>query len=262
MLVLLLSVITHGLQTGLYALINSIISSLATDLVLDKSKKVVAYYIICDKPKSVANAILTEYHRGVTRLDGTGMFTGNDKALLLCVVPYDQSYKMREFVLKIDPAAFVFSSPVSETIGENNFMKSPLIPKHVTEAISPNTKTAENPAAIDVQQNQEIVAEPSAENVNYTKQTETEIIQQPQDEKAHVAESTSTKAAPEKKKTTKKTTSKKQESKKKTAAKSSNTKSGVEKKATTKPKSQSTEKSEKKEETKKPTSRKKTSKSK
>jgi len=104
-------------------------------MVLDSSKKIVAYYIICDKPSEISKGILTYYHRGVTRLDATGMFTGNEKSILLCLVPYDQSYKMREFVLAIDSKAFVFSTPVTQTIGENNLMSAPLPDINIKEKI-------------------------------------------------------------------------------------------------------------------------------
>ena len=123
-LVLVLSVITTGeLSTGLYALISAIVSTAMTNMVLDGSKKIKAFYIICDKPDKVSQAIMTHYHRGVTKLNGEGMYTHNEKAVLLCLVPYDQAYKMREFITKIDENAFVFSSPVTETIGENLLME-------------------------------------------------------------------------------------------------------------------------------------------
>lgn len=152
-IVLTLSIITGGLQTGLYALVNAIIGSLVTNMVLDSSKKIIAYYIICDKPKEIADAILTHYDRGVTRIDGTGMFTGNDKAILLCLVPYDQSYKMREFVLAIDENAFVFSSPVTQTIGENNLMNVPASEK----------KKKSTPAVISPTETQKLIIESNAQ---------------------------------------------------------------------------------------------------
>ncbi|MBO5394795.1 MAG: YitT family protein [Clostridia bacterium] len=156
-IVLILSIVTLGLSTGLYALINSILSSIVTDMVLDKSKKIVAFNIICNKPEEVASAIMKHYGRGVTRMDGTGMFTHNDKAVLLCLVPYDQSYKMREFVLKIDSGAFVYSTPVTETIGENNMLKAPL--KATEEALKnltqpqPTVEIKEVSADVDADKN-------------------------------------------------------------------------------------------------------------
>lgn len=123
-IVLTLSVITLGLSTGLYAVINSIVSSLATDFVLDNSKKIVAYFIICNKAEEVAKGIMKEYGVGVTKLDATGMFTGDQKNILLCLVPYDNSYKMKDYISKIDSSAFIFSTPATETIGEIEFTKS------------------------------------------------------------------------------------------------------------------------------------------
>ena len=123
-IVLTLSVITLGLSTGLYAVINSIVSSLATDFVLDNSKKIVAYFVICNKAEAIAKGIMKEYGVGVTKLDATGMFTGNQKSILLCLVPYDSSYKMKDYISKIDSEAFIFSTPATETIGEIEFSKA------------------------------------------------------------------------------------------------------------------------------------------
>lgn len=123
-IVLTLSVITLGLSTGLYAVINSIVSSLATDFVLDNSKKIVSYFIICNKAEEVAKGIMKEYSVGVTKIDATGMFTGNQKTILLCLVPYDNTYKMRDYISKIDKDAFIFSTPATETIGEIEFSKA------------------------------------------------------------------------------------------------------------------------------------------
>lgn len=121
--VLILSVVVGGLQTGLYALVVSVINALVTNLVLDGSKRVVAFYIICDKEEEIAEAILHKYHRGVTRIDAVGMFSKKGKAVLLCLVPNDNSRDMKKLVASIDEDAFVFSAPVTETVGDGNFMK-------------------------------------------------------------------------------------------------------------------------------------------
>jgi len=121
--VLVLSVIVGGFQTGIYALVVAVVNALATNLVLDGSKRVVAFYIICDKDEEIAEAILQKYHRGVTRLDAVGMFSKKNKAVLLCLVPNDNSREMKKLVNSIDEEAFVFSAPVTETMGDGNFMK-------------------------------------------------------------------------------------------------------------------------------------------
>ena len=121
--VLILTIITGGVQTALYALVISIISSMATNLVLDSSKRVLAYYIICDKDEEISNAILDKYHRGVTKLKAVGMYSKQNKSMLLCLIPNEQAGEMKKLVAEIDSKAFVFSAPVTETIGEGNFMK-------------------------------------------------------------------------------------------------------------------------------------------
>ncbi len=121
--VIILTVITSGLSTGLYAIIVSVISSWGTDFVLDKIKRVRAFYIICDKDEEISEAILNAYHRGVTRIDGQGMFSKKDKSILLTLIPDVQTEELRAIVQSIEPNAFVFSNIVSETYGDGKFLK-------------------------------------------------------------------------------------------------------------------------------------------
>lgn len=122
-IVLTLSVIVGGLSTGLYALVVSVVNSVATNMVLDGSKRVMSFYIICDKDEEVADAILQRFHRGVTRLEAVGMFSKKNKAVLLCLVPNENAREMKKIVHSVDEEAFVFSAPVTETMGDGNFMK-------------------------------------------------------------------------------------------------------------------------------------------
>ena len=122
--VITLSIITTANFTvGLYALVVAVVNALTTNLVLDGSKRVVAYYIICDKEEEIANAILEKYHRGVTKLEALGMFSKKNKTMLLCVLPQAQTHEFRGIINKIDENAFIFSAPVTETMGDGNFLK-------------------------------------------------------------------------------------------------------------------------------------------
>ncbi len=130
-IVIILSVVSTGsLYIGLYALIMTIISSMATNLVLDDSKRVVSFYIICDKDKEIAEAILNRFHRGVTKIDAEGMFSHKEKAMLLSLIPKGQAHEMKKLIKEVDENAFVFSAAVTETLGDGNFMKEASIFKH------------------------------------------------------------------------------------------------------------------------------------
>lgn len=122
-IVIILTAITSGISTCLYALVVAVISSMATDLVLDGSKRVVSFYIVCDKDDEISNAIFEKFKRGVTRLEAKGMYSKQNKSMLLCLIPKENAHEMKKLVKEIDDNAFVFSASVTETIGEGNFMR-------------------------------------------------------------------------------------------------------------------------------------------
>ncbi len=120
---------TSSWIAGLYAVIFSVISTITCDMVLDGAKSVRAFYIICDKDDEVAHAILARFHRGVTVMPAQGKFSGKDKKMLLCLIANTQAREMKEIVKNIDRNAFVFSTAVSETLGDGYFMKEASVRK-------------------------------------------------------------------------------------------------------------------------------------
>lgn len=141
-IVIILSVTTTGeFIIGLYALVSTIISSMATNLVLDDSKRVVAFYIICDKPQEIADAILTKYKRGVTKIDAQGMFSHKEKTMLVSLIPKGQAHEMKKLVNEIDKNAFVYSSTVTEMLGDGDFMKEQSIFKNKIRISKNNLKS-------------------------------------------------------------------------------------------------------------------------
>ncbi len=138
--VLTLSILTSSILTGLYALIVAVVSSLTTNLVLDGSKRVIAHYIICDKDEEIAQALLERYHRGVTKLEGIGMFSKKEKSVLVCLLPNQQSDEMKKIVSAIDHNSFIFSSTVTETLGTGEFLKEHSIFKNKISKADKNLK--------------------------------------------------------------------------------------------------------------------------
>ena len=74
-------------------------------------------YVISDKDEAVSAAVLEELGRGVTRLEGTGMYTHKRHNVLLCVYDSDQAQKLRRIVTQVDPAAFVIFTDVKDVRG-------------------------------------------------------------------------------------------------------------------------------------------------
>ena len=55
---------------------------------------------------------------GVTGLDARGMYSGQEKCMLYCVVSKKEMVEVKEIVLKIDKNAFVIVTDAREVLGE------------------------------------------------------------------------------------------------------------------------------------------------
>jgi len=74
--------------------------------------------IITSRGTQVAQRLLTELGRGVTALEGTGMYTNESRDILLCAVTDVQVPGLEKIAHEADPRAFVVISPVGEVRGE------------------------------------------------------------------------------------------------------------------------------------------------
>ena len=73
--------------------------------------------IITDKAEAVAQRILTDLRRGVTALSGKGMYTGQNRSVLMCALTVTEVHNLKSAVAKDDPQAFVIVSPAQEILG-------------------------------------------------------------------------------------------------------------------------------------------------
>ena len=73
--------------------------------------------IITGKPKKVSERILSVMGRGVTALDGKGMYTGAEMSVLICALTVTEAHNLKNAVAHEDPQAFVVVSPAQEILG-------------------------------------------------------------------------------------------------------------------------------------------------
>lgn len=74
-------------------------------------------YVITTHGDEIAQAVLRELPRGVTRIEGRGMYTGQRRDVLLVAVSPRQVGKLKRLVYQYDPHAFVIVQDVSEVVG-------------------------------------------------------------------------------------------------------------------------------------------------
>jgi len=74
--------------------------------------------IISSKPQAIADRILRDLHRGVTALHGKGMYTGQEREVLLCATTVTEVPLLKSMVSEEDPQAFMIVAPAQEVAGE------------------------------------------------------------------------------------------------------------------------------------------------
>jgi uncharacterized membrane protein len=73
--------------------------------------------IITDKAEAVSQQLLSVLKRGVTGIEGRGMYTGKPRTVLLCVVAPSQIDHLKTTVYAVDENAFVVVNPTEEFLG-------------------------------------------------------------------------------------------------------------------------------------------------
>ena len=117
-LVILASAFVYDTAAAMYALICILISNVVIDFVLEGPNSSHSFFIISDKSDKIAARIMQELDRGVTGLEGMGMYSHQHKRVLLCVVSRMETVTLRRIVFSVDPRAFVISAKAHDTYGE------------------------------------------------------------------------------------------------------------------------------------------------
>ena len=117
--VLVSILVERNIEIGIYGAIGIVVSSFVGDKLIAGMNRASIYYIIPSGPaEPIADAILAELQRGVTRIRGEGMYARTERQMLMTVVKPAQGYRVKALVKRIDPGAFVFMAHAAEVAGE------------------------------------------------------------------------------------------------------------------------------------------------
>lgn len=116
--VILAAGLIFGWDKALYAVITLYVSGLVVDAIMDGGGTVRTALIITSAPQEVAAKILTVLERGVTRLQGTGVYTGQERPVLYAVVTRAEVQLLKDIVHQADPQAFMVIGAAHEAMGE------------------------------------------------------------------------------------------------------------------------------------------------
>ncbi len=84
---------------------------------LHRRRRQLVALIITGQADAVSKRIMTDLGRGVTALSGKGMYTGQDRSVLICALTVTEVHNLKHAVVKEDPTAFVVVSAAQEILG-------------------------------------------------------------------------------------------------------------------------------------------------
>jgi uncharacterized membrane-anchored protein YitT (DUF2179 family) len=116
--VILAAGFVFGWENALYALVTTYVSGLAAETTLEGSGVFRTAMIVTTCPDKVAQQIMTILERGVTILDATGAYTGQERPVLYCVITRAEVSRIKEIVHQVDPKAFMVIGIAHEAMGE------------------------------------------------------------------------------------------------------------------------------------------------
>ncbi|MCL2847618.1 MAG: YitT family protein [Firmicutes bacterium] len=110
--------IIYGIRPMLFAFIAIFLTAMIADYIIVGKNRAVTYFIICDKPQEMAEAIMQNIRRGVTALTARGVYNNTDREVLVCVVKRSQAIHLKRLVFEVDKKAFIFANATSEVYGQ------------------------------------------------------------------------------------------------------------------------------------------------
>ena len=114
--ILLLSLGVVGLDSVVYGVVGLYVFGLTLDNVMLKFDRRKQAFIITNIPDEVA-AFITSKGKGVTRIEGRGMYTGQPRPVLITLLEPRHVVQLKGFLQEKDPSAFVSICDAAEVLG-------------------------------------------------------------------------------------------------------------------------------------------------
>lgn len=119
MVIIVASMAVFGnIESGLYGLINMVVSTYVIDVILYGMNKSTMVTVISPKVCEIADELMEHLGRGCTFIKSRGGYSKTEGEALICVVDRKQFYKAKKIIYTIDRAAFVIVSEAKEVYGE------------------------------------------------------------------------------------------------------------------------------------------------
>lgn len=112
------AIVLQNPENILYALILIFISAKLSDMIVLGLSKAKMCYIITNKAEEISSYLLAHSPRGITLVNGEGMFSKTPRSILLTCVKNSQIANLKACVKHLDDGAFVIVTDATEVYGK------------------------------------------------------------------------------------------------------------------------------------------------
>jgi uncharacterized membrane-anchored protein YitT (DUF2179 family) len=116
--VIALTGVVLGARLAMYSAFALFVGTRAVDALQEGSEGEKLVLIVSGQGDAVARGLLQELGRGVTGVDGRGMYSGEARSVLLCALTRGELPRLKAIVRREDPGAFILVLPAGEIVGE------------------------------------------------------------------------------------------------------------------------------------------------
>ena len=117
-LIVIAALVRFGPQTGLYCILGILGKTFVVDGVIESFYIRKVCSIVTTQPEALQDFILNQLHRGATRTQAKGAFSGEERTVIMTCLTRGEASKLRRFVHVHDPHAFLTLVNSSEIIGK------------------------------------------------------------------------------------------------------------------------------------------------
>ena len=117
-IIVIAGIFVFGIHASLYAIVAIYVTTKMTDALMEGMNYAKSAFIITAHPEQVADELMKELDRGASGIHIKGMYTGEERMMVFCVVGKKQIPQLKQIVGTIDPNAFVVVSDAREVLGE------------------------------------------------------------------------------------------------------------------------------------------------
>ncbi|PAE23618.1 MULTISPECIES: YitT family protein [Bacillaceae] len=106
-------------ETAMYSIITYYIAYKMIDIVVEGMEELKSVTIISDMPEEISAELMKQLGRGMTYIQGQGVFTGEPKKIIYTIVTRIELSTLRSIVEDIDPGALVAIENIADVSGSN-----------------------------------------------------------------------------------------------------------------------------------------------